>query len=324
MHERSRRKIDDLQMACDGRFTESHAQMCRLHLDAHDHLTAQIAGLGQLVAEAAAPFAAVIARLVTIPGIGPRTAEVIVAETGGLRRASTSRGTPTRARLNIGSLATADQSPSASGSQSGGAPLTADGTGARLPDVDPRCDVDLLKVELEQRIARRGLDHPADAASRHDTADERRGVDVGGDVCRGRPDAQLIVVGAWHGVDHAAGISPQVMSLRRRARDGGEQTAARDDRAEGMKARGAVWPYRGQVGDGKRRCAGGDGLAAGQSDDAGPQAACEGGYLSCLGLEPRPRGHAIHHDGWRAEPPGSARAKSRSANLEPRHWRRWV
>ena len=32
---------------------------------------------------AAAPFAAVIARLMTIPGIGQRTAEVIVAETGG-------------------------------------------------------------------------------------------------------------------------------------------------------------------------------------------------------------------------------------------------
>ena len=44
---------------------------------------ARIAVLEQLVAEAAAPFAALIARLVTIPGIGRRTAEVIVAETGG-------------------------------------------------------------------------------------------------------------------------------------------------------------------------------------------------------------------------------------------------
>jgi len=77
-----RRKADELQMACDGRFTASHAQMCRLHLDAHDHLTAQIAALDLLVAEAAEPFARVIARLVTIPGIGQRTAEVIVAETG--------------------------------------------------------------------------------------------------------------------------------------------------------------------------------------------------------------------------------------------------
>jgi transposase len=56
--------------------------MCRLHLDAHDHLTAKIAALDQLVAGAAAPFGAVIARLVTIAGIGQRTAEVIVAETG--------------------------------------------------------------------------------------------------------------------------------------------------------------------------------------------------------------------------------------------------
>jgi len=78
-----RRKTDQLQMACDGRFTDSHAQMCRLHLDAYDHLTVQIAGLDTLVATAAAPFAALIARLVTIPGVGQRTAEVIIAETGG-------------------------------------------------------------------------------------------------------------------------------------------------------------------------------------------------------------------------------------------------
>jgi transposase len=78
-----RRKTEDLEPACDGRFTAAHAQMCRLHLDAYDHLSGTIAELDALVAEAAAPFAALIARLVTIPGIGQRTAEVIVAETGG-------------------------------------------------------------------------------------------------------------------------------------------------------------------------------------------------------------------------------------------------
>jgi transposase len=78
-----RKKIPELMMACDGRFTAAHSQMCRLHLDACDHLTAQIAVLDELVAEAAAPFERLIARLVTIPGIGRRTAEVIVAETGG-------------------------------------------------------------------------------------------------------------------------------------------------------------------------------------------------------------------------------------------------
>ena len=62
-----RRKTEELAMACDGRFTAGHGQMCRLHLDAYDHLTAKIAGLDALVAEAAAPFAALIARLVTIP-----------------------------------------------------------------------------------------------------------------------------------------------------------------------------------------------------------------------------------------------------------------
>jgi transposase len=78
-----RRKIEGLLMACDGRFTAAHGQMCRLHLDAYDHLTAKVAELDVLVAEAARPFQAIIARLVTIPGIGQRTAEVIVAETGG-------------------------------------------------------------------------------------------------------------------------------------------------------------------------------------------------------------------------------------------------
>jgi transposase len=58
-----RKKIPGLQMACDGR----------------DHLTAKIAELDQLMANATAPFE----RLMTIPGIGQRTPQVIVAETGG-------------------------------------------------------------------------------------------------------------------------------------------------------------------------------------------------------------------------------------------------
>jgi transposase len=78
-----RRKADELQMACEGRCTAAHAQMCRLHLGAYDHLTAKIAGLDALIAVAAAAFGAIIARLITIPGAGRRTAAVIVAETGG-------------------------------------------------------------------------------------------------------------------------------------------------------------------------------------------------------------------------------------------------
>lgn len=78
-----RRKLDQLEMACDGQFTTEHAEMCRLHLAAYDHLTGSIAELDALVAKHAEPFAPLIARLVTIPGIGTRTAEVIIAETGG-------------------------------------------------------------------------------------------------------------------------------------------------------------------------------------------------------------------------------------------------
>lgn len=78
-----RRKLDELVMACDGQFTASHAEMCRLHLAAYDHLTTSIAELDVLVERHAAPFAPLIARLMTIPGIGTRTAQVIIAETGG-------------------------------------------------------------------------------------------------------------------------------------------------------------------------------------------------------------------------------------------------
>jgi 3-methyladenine DNA glycosylase/8-oxoguanine DNA glycosylase len=46
-------------------------------------MTAQIAELDTLVAEPAVPLAALIARLVTISGVGQRTAEVIVAQAGG-------------------------------------------------------------------------------------------------------------------------------------------------------------------------------------------------------------------------------------------------
>src|SRR5437762_759589 len=41
------RKTGQLQMACDGRFTVAHAQMCRLHLHGYEHLPAK---LGELCA----------------------------------------------------------------------------------------------------------------------------------------------------------------------------------------------------------------------------------------------------------------------------------
>jgi hypothetical protein len=68
-----RKKIPELTMACGGPITASHPQMCRLHLDAYDHLTGQLAELDQLAAQAAASFGRLIARLVTIPRAGQRT-----------------------------------------------------------------------------------------------------------------------------------------------------------------------------------------------------------------------------------------------------------
>jgi transposase len=100
---RLRRKTEELRLACDGRFTAAHGQMGRLHPDAYDHLTVKIAELDALVAEAAAPFTALIARLQTIPGIGRRTAEVLVAETGGdMTRFATAARLAARAGLATG------------------------------------------------------------------------------------------------------------------------------------------------------------------------------------------------------------------------------
>ena len=68
--------------------------MCALHLDACDHLTAKTAELDQLVAEACAVPAA-HRRAGHHPGSGQRTAEVIVAETGGdMTRFTTTPGWP--------------------------------------------------------------------------------------------------------------------------------------------------------------------------------------------------------------------------------------
>jgi hypothetical protein len=53
--------------------------------------------------------------------------------------------------------------------------LRADGTGAGLADIEPPRYVDLLEVQLEQWIMGDRLDHPPDAAGRHDRADQGPG-----------------------------------------------------------------------------------------------------------------------------------------------------
>jgi transposase len=77
-----RNKIPELTQALDARFEEHHATQLRQLLDHIDWFDATIVGLDQRVAAMTQPWAELIERLQTIPGVGRRTAEVIVAETG--------------------------------------------------------------------------------------------------------------------------------------------------------------------------------------------------------------------------------------------------
>lgn len=79
---RMRPKIPELVRALDGRFGVDHAARLRPLLDHIDWLDAAISTLDERVVELAADHGKVITRLQTIPGVGQRTAEVIVAETG--------------------------------------------------------------------------------------------------------------------------------------------------------------------------------------------------------------------------------------------------
>lgn len=79
---RLRAKMPELVRALDGRFETHHARMLRLHLDHIDHLDAAIGTIDERIDELMVPFAEVRARLQTIPGVGQRVADVIIAETG--------------------------------------------------------------------------------------------------------------------------------------------------------------------------------------------------------------------------------------------------
>jgi transposase len=77
-----RTKIPDLTMACAGRFGEHHALLARMHTDHIDHLTSMIEVLDARIEEVIDPFAEPLRLLKTIPGIGERTAQVIISEIG--------------------------------------------------------------------------------------------------------------------------------------------------------------------------------------------------------------------------------------------------
>lgn len=79
---RMRPKIPDLREALVGRFDEHHALLARMHLDHMDELSRIEARLDEEVDRLMAPFAEAATHLLTIPGIGKRVAEVVVAEIG--------------------------------------------------------------------------------------------------------------------------------------------------------------------------------------------------------------------------------------------------
>jgi transposase len=79
---RMRTKITPLTQALVGRFGQHHAFLCRMHLDRLDALDGDIAKLSTRIEAALEPFRDTLARLDTIPGVGPDVAEVIIAETG--------------------------------------------------------------------------------------------------------------------------------------------------------------------------------------------------------------------------------------------------
>ena len=77
-----RKKLPALRQALVGRFRPHHAFMVSQHLGHLDYLDEAIATLCGQIDEALRPFEETLTRLDKIPGIGRRTAEVLLAEVG--------------------------------------------------------------------------------------------------------------------------------------------------------------------------------------------------------------------------------------------------
>jgi len=77
-----RAKTSVLHEALTGHFTDHHAFMLGMMLDRIDALTDQIGTLTTRIEQAIAPFAAQVAQLDEIPGIGPAAAQDLLAEIG--------------------------------------------------------------------------------------------------------------------------------------------------------------------------------------------------------------------------------------------------
>ncbi len=79
---RMRSKIPDLAQALTGHFNAHHAQLARSMLQRLELVEQALAELDAVIAEACAPWQHQIDLLETLPGVGPKVAQVIIAETG--------------------------------------------------------------------------------------------------------------------------------------------------------------------------------------------------------------------------------------------------
>ncbi len=79
---RMRTKITQLEEAFIGHFTDHHAFLLTKMLARIDQLDADIADVEDRISDQIAPFAAAVARLDEIPGIGVTAAQAIIAEIG--------------------------------------------------------------------------------------------------------------------------------------------------------------------------------------------------------------------------------------------------
>jgi transposase len=77
-----RKKIDQLIPSLTGRFLQRHAFLLRQMLDHVEFIDGQIATIDGEVERACAPFEIPLQLLQSTPGVGSRTAQVIVAEIG--------------------------------------------------------------------------------------------------------------------------------------------------------------------------------------------------------------------------------------------------
>jgi transposase len=79
---RMRSKIPDLAQALEGHFDEHHARLARSIIDRIDRVEASLAELDEAIRVECRPWTHQLELLTTIPGVGERVAQVIVAETG--------------------------------------------------------------------------------------------------------------------------------------------------------------------------------------------------------------------------------------------------